>query len=580
MKKQLIVLILLVVCCSIAAQYAELLDENIDIPQGGVGFIEVWIGIPAGHYATHQEEFFGIDIIEKDGIRAGNTIYPDIAIETEYGYSIYKDEVYLRKEIIVDKNAKIGLHKVEVYVMYQMCLESGVCLAPEEEEFVINVYVLSSKGIKEGKNNTSDNTYNNKNKYSSKMIDLNHLLLYLLLAFIGGIILNLTPCVLPVLTMRTMSLVKQSQDSPRTVFLNSLMYTIGILISFLILACVIISIKLAGESVGWGFQNQNPVFVIILFSILYLFSLSLFDIFLLQAPGTNMATAASSRKGYLGSFFMGIFAVLLGTPCMAPFLGAAIGFALLQPPLIILTIFILVGIGFAFPFLLVGIFPKAIKILPKPGEWMETFKQVLGFILLGFAIDQLNTLYKLTSGSFLINVLFYTLVLTFAAWLYGKFVTPIQSKLTQWMTTLIGIGIIVFGALFFLKGISIPYENTDSYQDNYWEKFSSENVEKNITAGKPVFIDFTAAWCKNCKTNEKLVLNTIEIRDAFAKKEVVMLKGDFTKKDNEILSWLTKYNRAGVPLYLLFLPGVEEPIVFPELLTKQIILEALKRIEN
>jgi thiol:disulfide interchange protein DsbD len=542
------------------------MTENLEIPAGQSAFIEVLIEIPEGLYAAHQEEYFGIDIIEKEGIRAGKTIYPATGIMTEYGDLVYKDVVFLQKEIIVDKNAKLGLRELEIYVMYQLCLETGACLMPVDEEHVVNIQVV--KGLPQSKEKTNEASQNT----------LKSILYFLLLAFIGGIILNFTPCVLPVLTMRAMSLVKQSQDAPKLVLTNSLMYGIGILVSFLILASIIIGIKLTGESVGWGFQYQNPVFVIFLYSILFLFSLSLFDIFLLQAPGASLATQASSKKGYLGSFFMGIFAVLLGTPCMAPFLGVAIGFALLQPPLVILYIFIMVAIGFAFPFLMIGFFPKSIKILPKPGNWMVTFKELLAFVLLGFAIDQLNTLYKLTSGYFVINTLFFTLALTFAAWLYGKYVTPMFKKSTQWIMTIIAILAIVLSAMFFLKDYDKEVY-TLSAQDDYWGKFSSIAVQENIALNNPVFIDFTAAWCKSCKTNERLVLNTTDIRNAFAEKGVVMLKGDFTKKDDEILEWLQRYNRAGVPLYLLFVPGVSEPIIFPELLTKQMIFDALEQIK-
>ncbi|MCL1826728.1 MAG: thioredoxin family protein [Candidatus Cloacimonetes bacterium] len=568
MRKVLLILALCVLSVNfLSGQIAELYTDQFEVKTGGSVTVEVYIEIPEGHYATFDEEYLGIDVEEKAGISAGETTYPDTAIPTEYGYSIFKEGVHLTKEIFVADNAKLGQQEVTIYVMYQMCLESGICLAPDEEEFTVTLNITKGSGVSTG--GTTNQTEQKKQ----------NIFYFLLLAFIGGIILNLTPCVLPVLTMRAMSLVRQSQDAPRTVLINSLLYGVGILISFIVLASIIISIKLAGESVGWGFQNQNPVFVVTLFSILFLFSLSLFDIFLLQAPGANLATQASSKKGYLGSFFMGIFAVLLGTPCMAPFLGAAIGFALLQPPLMILTIFLLVGLGFAFPFLLIGFYPRAVKVLPKPGDWMSTFKEVLGFVLLGFAIDQLGTLYKLTNGEFLVNALFYTLVLSFAAWLYGKFVTPMHKRITQWSVTAIAIACIFFGATFLFKDIHTATMRTETAVDTYWGRFSGEAVAENVAAGKPVFVDFTAAWCKNCKTNEKLVLNTAEIKDAFASKNVVMLKGDFTKKDSEILEWLTKYQRAGVPLYLLFIPDEAEPIVFPELITKQIVFDALNKIK-
>ena len=548
--------------CLLCAKISEIINLNFDLRQGEKFILELRYNIPEGQYSSLQEDYLYIEIEEQDGITNGKTIYPDNGTITEYGYMNYYQPIILQKEIIISRTASVGEHEIKVYFSFQRCLTDGTCLIPEEEEHVLYLNITEGMG----------NEVSGAHRFGSMFY-------FLLLAFVGGIILNLTPCVLPVLTMRAMSLVKQSQETPQIVIKNSVLYSIGILVCFTILALFIIGIKLSGELIGWGFQNQNPTFVIFLYAILFLFSLSLFDVFVINAPGVNAATQASNQKGYLGSFFMGMFAVLLGTPCMAPFLGSAIGFALAQSPIMILSIFILVGLGFAFPFLLISIFPKSVRILPKPGNWMTIFKEVLAFILLIFAVDQLNTLVSLMGGRFLINMLYFSVILSFTAWLYGKFITPMYGRRTQWIIIIVIAFTLVSGANLLLRGKVPGSETMVEPSDNYWSRFSSEAVQAAIEEGLPVFIDFTADWCKNCKTNEKLVLNTSDIKAAFSDKGVVMFKGDYTRRDDEIMNWLMRYNRAGVPLYLLFIPGEEEPIVFPELITKQMVFKALNQLK-
>ena len=540
--------------------------DFFDAPTGEISIIEVTINIPEGFYAAHNEDYFGIDVEDYDGVKAGRTIYPlDEAIETDFGFSKYTGTITLYKEILIDRNARQGEREIELVVYYQLCLEDGTCLIPEEESFFLNIFVV------QGQNTQSDRMPD----FSGQA---NNVLKFLLLAFIGGIILNLMPCVLPILSIRAFNLVKQSEDSQRNIFINSVLYTAGIMFSFAVLATVITVIKLSGELVGWGFQFQNPGFVVFLLSLMFVFSLSLFDVFTIQVPGLNVATKASSKSGYWGSFLMGVFCVLLATPCTAPFLGAALGFAFTQPPVIIYAIFLLVGLGLGFPFLLIGVFPRAIKILPKPGEWMNVFKEILGFLLLAFAIKMVQVIFVQMGGIFTINVMYYMLILAFAVWLYGRFVTPLQSKMTQWIVAVAVILLIVFGAIFTLKGHSATDNLTEFQYDGFWYKFSEEAVDDAISQGLPVFIDFTADWCMVCKANEVAVLNQNDIRQAFVEKNVLMLKGDYTRRDPVIHDWLQRYNRAGVPLYLLFLPGEDRPIQFPEVLTKSMVFNALEGI--
>ena len=567
LKNLMICIIIIMMSVTLISNELIVIDNDyFTVFTGETVEVEITINIPTGYYAAHQEDFFGVDIVDDDGISAGRTIYPEESIETEYGYVKYAGTITLLKEVHVAANAKHGIREIELIVFYQLCLEDGTCLIPEEEPFPIYLEIIQSIG--QPQTSSSENAVPRKSS--------NQVLFYLCFAFIGGIILNLMPCVLPILSIRAFNIIEQSENSNRNILINSLLYVAGILVSFLILATVITIIKLSGEMVGWGFQFQNPSFVVFLVSLMFVFSLSLFDIFSIQVPGLSSATKASKKSGYWGSFLMGIFCVLLATPCTAPFLGAALGFAFTQTPLIIFSIFSLVGLGLGFPFIIIGIFPDAVRVLPKPGEWMNVFKEILGFLLLAFAIKMIQVLLVQMGGLYVINVLYYMLILGFAVWLYGRFVTPLYPKTTQWIIAMLALLFIIFGAMFTLKAQPSSEIDPIGRYDDFWHKFSEDAVLEGLAQGRPVFVDFTAEYCMVCKTNEATVLNTSDIRQAFADHDVLMLKGDYTRKDPVIHQWLERYNRAGVPLYLLFVPEHETPIQLPEVLTKTIVLNALR----
>jgi len=542
----------------------ELIHPMIDVYTGGKGDFKVAIKIPEGYYVALQEDYLGIDIESQGGITAGNTFYPE-AVPDQYGGFRYYDVVVLGKEIHIAKNMPLGFRTVKVFLFYQSCDVSGTCFPPEDVEFEIVLNIM------QGDDAVADRS------------EVMKILQFLLLAFAGGVILNLMPCVLPVLTMRAFAMVKQSTESRKAIFLDSVFYTLGIVFTFVMLALVITIIKLSGESVGWGFQFQNTGFVIFLLSLMFVFALAMFDAFIIQLPGVNSMSGANNKKGYLGSFLMGIFAVFIATPCTAPMLGAALGFAFSQPPAIIFAIFILVGFGLGFPFLMISAFPKLIKLLPKPGEWMNIFKELLGFMLFGFAISMLGVVQIQIGGDFIVKKLLpFALVLRIAVWVYGRFVTPMYSKIVQWIMAGVVVLLITGGGIFFLHDLTPRTETTEgeTMADTFWIRFSERAVEEAKEMGKPIFIDFTAAYCTVCKQNAALVLNTSDIRAAFEDKGVVMLKGDYTRRDVVIREWLQRHDRAGVPLYLLFIPGQEKPIIFPEVLTKSMIYEALNRLEN
>jgi len=323
-------------------------------------------------------------------------------------------------------------------------------------------------------------------------------------------------------------------------------------------------IEVLGANDVWEDDNSKPFF-----------SLSLFDVFTINPPRKASDKAGSLRAGksYGGSFLTGIFAVLVATPCTAPFMGAALGFAFSQTPLIIIVIFTSLSVGFALPFVLLGLFPALIKKIPKPGLWMNTFKEFMGFLLLGTVVYLLTTLNSLI-GSSIKGVLWFLLLTGLAVWIYGKFGSVIEKKVKRIIVIVLSLLIVALSAVFF---VDLDKVDKKSASDGIWQEFSTQLVQEYRADNKPVFIDFYADWCTSCKVNDAAVLNTSNIMKLFSDKDVQLLKGDFTAGDREIAKWLSDFDRAGVPLYILFRPG-EEAVVFPEFLTQSMVKKELDKI--
>jgi thiol:disulfide interchange protein DsbD len=269
-------------------------------------------------------------------------------------------------------------------------------------------------------------------------------------------------------------------------------------------------------------------------------------------------------------------------------LGIALPYALKMPPALMMVFFLFIGLGFASPFLIIGFFPKALKAIPKPGDWMVIFKETMGFVLLYIVYTQLKTLLMLTDGDYFLKVIWFMIILGFSVWMYGRFVRMEHSKATQWIFTILPLLLIVFAAITYLP---LPESKPEIEQQQSgdllpaphapegWYVFSEQLFSKLSAKGKPIFLDIGAAWCKNCLTNEKTVLFTDSIMKEFKDKGVVLLRGDFTKKDEALFAWITKHGRAGVPFNALYLPG-KEPVIFGELLSKGEISAALAQIKG
>jgi thiol:disulfide interchange protein/DsbC/DsbD-like thiol-disulfide interchange protein len=407
------------------------------------------------------------------------------------------------------------------------------------------------------------------------------LLYFLWLGFLGGLILNVMPCVLPVLSLKIFSFIQQAGEEKGRVFRLGLTYCAGIFTWFMGLAILLAALK--GQS-GYAVQFQNPFFIVILCAVVFVFSLNLLGVFEIILPGQmqNQLAGATMREGYGGAFFQGLLATVLATSCTAPLLGAALGFALSQPAPIILIMFASVALGMATPILLLSAKPGWMKFLPKPGKWMERVKQITGFVLMGTVLWLLWIVGQMLGSDAIIWCAALLLGLSVAAWLYGSFVTPVSAPTTQ-RRALIAIALIVgvvgFVTLRQLARSEKPAEAIAGAPADpnaiAWEKFTPTRLDAALAEGRPIFIDFTADWCVNCKFNERTVLDTAEVRGALKNGGFLTLKADWTRNDPDITAILRKFQRAGVPLYLVYPAGGGAPQILPELLTKQIVLDAL-----
>jgi thiol:disulfide interchange protein/DsbC/DsbD-like thiol-disulfide interchange protein len=408
---------------------------------------------------------------------------------------------------------------------------------------------------------------------------------FLLFGFVGGFILNLMPCVLPVISLKIFGFIQQAGQSRQKIFRSGLAFTAGIFAWFLALALLLIALKAGGRDVTWGgFQFTNAYFVLGLSIIVLVFALNLFGIFEISLPQsmTRGLLASSERKDNLGSFFQGVFATVLATPCTAPFLGTAIGFAFTQSAPIILLMFVSVAAGMSAPYLLLSAQPAWMRFLPQPGPWMVHVKQFMGFLLLATLLFLLYVLGAQRGLDGAIWASCFLLIVAIVCWMKGAFIVPTASAAKRTISIVIMLALVIASSVYFI-GDKFQSAKIDIGQTNLpgdWQVFTPERLQTEREQGHAVFIDFTAAWCLTCKFNEKTVLETGPVREAFQRHGVVKLKADWTNGDPVITKLLQQFGRPGVPLYVLYPGKSEEPIVFPELLTKSILLDKLETIST
>jgi thiol:disulfide interchange protein len=393
-------------------------------------------------------------------------------------------------------------------------------------------------------------------------------------AFLGGLLLNLMPCVLPVIALKILGFTQQAGQEPKRVFRLGLSFCAGVFAFFLVLAGAVIGLKAAGSGLNWGFQFQNPWILTGLTSAVFVFGLNLIGVFEITLSGGANAALSSlaGKQGHAGAFMHGAFTTLLGTSCTAPYLGVTLGFAMSQPAPVVVSIFLTIGAGMSLPYLVLTSNPTMLKFLPKPGLWMERLKQLMGFVMLSVAAWLLGVLGNARGLEAISGACAFLLVLGFCCWLLGV----LRNRALA-----LSVALLLAAGGFFLF-LYTPLRTGPAHArttaSDGWEPFSPERLLAERTAGRPVFVDFTADWCVNCKVNERVALNRPEVLAAFEKRGVVKLKADWTSDDPVVTAELKKFGRASVPFYLLYAPGASEPQVLPSLLTPGIVLSALEAL--
>ncbi len=407
------------------------------------------------------------------------------------------------------------------------------------------------------------------------------LIVLMLLAMLGGLILNLMPCVFPVLSIKAISVVEQSKKHPGIVRIKGLVFAAGVIGSMLALAAVLLGLRAGGEEIGWGFQLQSPLFVTLLIYLLLAVGLNLSGVFEFGGGLAGVGDGLTHGDGYRASFFTGLLTTLVATPCTAPFMAPALGAALTQPAINALCIFAALGIGLSLPFVLLSFAPWMRRVLPKPGAWMDTLKQVFAFPIYASAAWLLWVLSHETSSFGLGAALAGTVLIGLAAWAYQKSSSSSGGgKVTVLVTAAASLLLAIILPIRFADvaaATAAPGESAQSTADaDEWQPYSAARVAELTAAGRPLLVNFTASWCLTCLVNERNAFSDSAVREVFRDKKVTLMKGDWTNRDPAITHALAAFGRAGVPLYVVYnsKPGSTEPLVLPQLLTAGAIQSA------
>ena len=392
----------------------------------------------------------------------------------------------------------------------------------------------------------------------------------IIFAFVGGLILNLMPCVFPIISLKILSFVSLGNESNSKIRLHALSFCIGVLISFLLIGLSLIFLKQAGNYLGWGFQLQSPLIVSMLSILMFLIGVILLTDINIGSSLTRLGSIGSNS--FSGSFLTGVLAVIVASPCTAPFMGAALGYALIQPSAITMPIFASLGIGFAMPYLVLSMSPNLIKLLPNPGNWMITLKEFFAFPMFATALWLIWVFSLQTNINLLISLLVSILIISLLFWLILK-IKNIKIKSIIWM--------LIFSTLIF-EGIYIQSNDKDISELNSSIQYSEDrtwnsDIEDIFKTNKQAYlINFTAAWCITCQANDRIALSRPKVKQYMKENNIEYVVADWTNKNDEILRALEKYNRNGVPLYIYWKPGMQESQILPAILTEKLLLDIFK----
>ncbi|HJQ39271.1 MAG TPA: protein-disulfide reductase DsbD domain-containing protein [Thermoanaerobaculia bacterium] len=404
------------------------------------------------------------------------------------------------------------------------------------------------------------------------------LLLALALAFAGGVILNLMPCVFPVVSLKILGFVQSAGDDPRRVRTHGLVFASGVLVAFWTLAGLLLALRAAGKEIGWGFQLQSPGIVAAMAFLLFGLGLSLAGLVEIGTPLTRIGGAGSS--GYRSSFMNGVLATVVATPCTAPFMGAALGYALTQGAGTSMLIFTALGAGMAAPYVALSAWPALLRFLPRPGPWMVRFRHLTAFPLFATVAWLAWVFGHQTGIDGVLRLLLGLTLLALGLWIWGQWVTLSAAERTKWIARTAGAAFIVAGLV--LAATSAPTAtaapSSTAADGIAWEIYSEQRVAEHRAAGRPVFIDFTAAWCLTCKVNERIAFSSNEVRQLVKTRNIAMLKADWTNNDPMITRALAGFGRSGVPLYVLYeADPAAQPRLLPEILSPGILLNAFNQ---
>jgi len=439
--------------------------------------------------------------------------------------------------------------KLHLQIESQGCADAGLCYPPYKQWLQIDLQTgdveISSEPPEQQSQPGADN------------ISLATVLLF---ALIGGMILNLMPCVFPILSIKVLSFTTTHQ-SIRSRHIHGLVYTAGVVLSFVAIAVVMLALRAAGESIGWGFQLQSPLFVIFLVYLFFVMGLGLSGYLEIGSNLMALGQLSKSHEGLMSSFMTGVLATIIASPCTAPFMGPALGFAISQPTYVALLVFACLGLGMALPFILLAWIPGLTKRLPRPGAWMDTFKQFLAFPLYITAVWLLWVAGRQTSMDVAAAVITGLVLLVMGLWLWKLSARP-AGKL---------LAVAVLGAALAAPVITL---SEDSEASDF-QTYSPERLAELRASGQPVFINLTADWCITCLVNERVALSSEKVAQLMNDQGIVYMKGDWTNNDPQITALLNKFQRSGVPLYLVYPRGSGAAQILPQILSESLIIEAL-----
>jgi len=512
--------------------------------------------IAEGYY-LYGHAFSGAAIIGDEEQEMALNIPPGLAKTDEYFGDV---EVYYH-------NALVSAHALQeagqFSITSQGCADAGLCYPPRTQYFAV---AESGKLIEqESFGVAGENAASGAGKLDSDDAAPTSFLMMALFAFLGGMVLNLMPCVFPVLALKVLGLVNAGVISREEQKAHGLSYSVGVVVSFLAVGGVLLALRAAGDALGWGFQLQTPWIVAGLAYLFFALALSLSGFIEFGASWAGAGQNLTERSGHSGSFFTGVLAVVVASPCTAPFMGAALGFALVQPPLTALSIFAALGLGMAAPFVLLVWVPALAQRLPRPGPWMLTFKEVMAVPLYVTAIWLVWVVGRQTGVDGMAAVLIGCVFVYLALWLWR--VNGVVRRVLAAASLALAIGLVA-GPLLKEKAAS-GVQASNAY--------SAERVLRLRANGQPVFVNLTADWCITCLANERVALSKSSVMEAFSESNVAYLKGDWTNNDPLITDLLRQYGRSGVPLYLLFPADASRPAqILPQILTPNIVIAAVR----